>query len=49
MSTCPKLQIIKENRLHAKLSKCEFGIKKVEYLGHIISEDGVPCRHGVIF
>jgi hypothetical protein len=27
--------------LYAKLSKCEFRVKKIEYLGHIISADGV--------
>lgn len=32
---------IKENILYAKESKCSFGHKYVEYLGHVISEAGV--------
>jgi hypothetical protein len=35
------LQVLKKNKLFAKLSKCVFGQKQVEYLGHIISEMGV--------
>jgi hypothetical protein len=30
--------------LYAKESKCEFGMKKVLYLGHIISEKGVQVH-----
>ncbi|KAJ4784848.1 polyprotein [Rhynchospora pubera] len=35
------LEILMENKLYAKMSKCEFGTEKLEYLGHIISVDGV--------
>lgn len=35
------LRILKENKLFVKKSKCEFGANKIEYLGHIISRDGV--------
>ena len=35
------LQILRENQLKAKLSKCTFGQPSVEYLGHIISGQGV--------
>ena len=32
---------LQENSLKVKMSKCSFGAKKVEYLGHVISEGGV--------
>ncbi|KAJ3709255.1 hypothetical protein LUZ61_012960 [Rhynchospora tenuis] len=35
------LQILQKNQLFAKLSKCVIGATEVEYLGHIISENGV--------
>ncbi|GAB2295851.1 hypothetical protein Dimus_038383 [Dionaea muscipula] len=35
------LQILRTNRLYAKLFKCSFGQEEVEYLGHIIDGDGV--------
>ena len=35
------LQLLKEKELYAKPSKSFFGIKEVEYLGHIVSHEGV--------
>ena len=35
------LQKLRENQLYAKLSKCEFWLKKVSFLGHVISEGGI--------
>jgi hypothetical protein len=35
------LQLLKEQQLHAKPSKCFFGVKEVDYLGHIVSHEGV--------
>jgi hypothetical protein len=35
------LQILSVNSLFAKMSKCQFGVLRVSYLGHIISEQGV--------
>jgi hypothetical protein len=32
---------LRENQLYAKLSKCEFWLKDVSFLGHIISEGGI--------
>jgi hypothetical protein len=35
------LQKLQENRLYAKLSKCEFWRKQVALLGHVISKGGI--------
>jgi hypothetical protein len=35
------LQLLKEQQLYSKPSKCFFGVKEVEYLGHILSHEGV--------
>ncbi|PNY00428.1 hypothetical protein L195_g023708, partial [Trifolium pratense] len=35
------LQALSQNQFFAKLSKCQFGVSSVEYLGHIISVEGV--------
>jgi Reverse transcriptase (RNA-dependent DNA polymerase)/RNase H-like domain found in reverse transcriptase/Retroviral aspartyl protease len=35
------LQTLMDNHLFAKRSKCEFGATQVEYLGHLISANGV--------
>ena len=35
------LTILAANHLFAKEAKCHFGVTLVDYLGHIISEDGV--------
>jgi hypothetical protein len=35
------LQKLRENRLYAKLSKCEFWMKQVAFLGHIMSKGGI--------
>ena len=35
------LQTLKEHKLYAKFSKCEFWLKRVTFLGHIISRNGL--------
>jgi hypothetical protein len=35
------LQKLRENRLYAKLSKCEFWMKQVAFLRHVISKGGI--------
>ena len=35
------LQPLRDNRLHTKLSKCEFWLEHVAFLGHIISKKGL--------
>jgi len=35
------LQRLRDHRLYAKFSKCEFWLKKVSFLGHVLSENGI--------
>ena len=35
------LQTLQGNRLYAKFSKCEFWLKEVQFLGHIVSDKGI--------
>jgi hypothetical protein len=35
------LQRIRDHSLYAKLSKCEFWLKQIKFLGHTISKDGI--------
>ncbi|KAL8125530.1 hypothetical protein AgCh_012993 [Apium graveolens] len=35
------LERLREKKLYAKFSKCEFWLRKVQFLGHIISESGI--------
>ena len=32
---------LKEHKLYAKFSKCEFWLRKVPFLGHVLSENGI--------
>jgi len=41
------LELLQQHQLYAKLSKCHFGCQEVEYLGHVISEDGVKGYGGI--
>ena len=34
------LKLLEEKQLYVKTSKCFFGVKEVEYLGHIVSQEG---------
>jgi hypothetical protein len=38
---CLALQKLREHRLYDKLSKCEFWMKQVAFLGHVISKGGI--------
>ena len=35
------LQTLREHRLFAKFSKCEFWLERVQFLGHMIMGDGI--------
>ena len=35
------LEMLKEKKLYAKFSKCEFWLDSVSFLGHVVSKDGV--------
>ena len=35
------LETLRKERLYVKLSKCEFWLREVSFLGHIISEEGI--------
>ena len=38
------LGILEEQSLYAKMSKCEFGMQEMLYLGHVISTNGVQAH-----
>jgi hypothetical protein len=38
---CLVFQKLRDNQLYAKLNKCEFWLKEVAFVGHIISEGGI--------
>ena len=42
------LQLLHENKLYAKLSKCSFGQHQVEYLGHTVSGKGIAMENSKI-
>ena len=35
------METLREKKLYAKLSKCDFWIKKVSFLSHIVSAEGI--------
>lgn len=35
------LELLKEKQLYAKLSKCEFWLREVTFLGHVIFSGGI--------
>jgi hypothetical protein len=38
---CKVFQRLRENKLYAKLEKCEFGVTEVDFLGHRITQEGL--------
>lgn len=35
------LELLKKNHLHAKLSKCQFGVSSISFVGHVVSAEGI--------
>ncbi|KAI3758179.1 hypothetical protein L6452_05732 [Arctium lappa] len=35
------LEVLRNERLYAKFSKCDFWLKEVQFLGHVVTRDGV--------
>lgn len=35
------LRLLRAHKLYAKASKCDFGVPKVEFLGHMVSKEGI--------
>src|SRR5688500_9445982 len=42
------LQKLRDNQLYAKLSKCDFWLKEVAFLGHIVTDGGIKVDPGKI-
>jgi hypothetical protein len=42
------LQKLRDNQLYAKLSKCEFWLKEVLFLGHVITRGGIAVDPGKV-
>ena len=42
------LKLLQEKKLYEKIFKFFFGVQEVEYLGHIVSHDGVKVDHNKI-
>jgi hypothetical protein len=38
------LQILREHQLYAKFSKCKFWLDSVEFLGHVITKEGIAVN-----
>jgi hypothetical protein len=45
---CYVLQKLRENQLYAKINKCDFWLKEVSFLGHIISEGVISVDPGKV-
>jgi hypothetical protein len=42
------LQRLRDHQLYAKFSKCEFWLSKVQFLGHVISSEGISVDPGKV-
>jgi hypothetical protein len=42
------LQRLRDHQLYAKFSKCEFWLSEVQFLGHVISSEGISVDPGKV-
>nr|GEV81801.1 putative reverse transcriptase domain-containing protein [Tanacetum cinerariifolium] len=42
------LELLKKEKLYDKFSKCEFWLREVQFLGHVINGDGIHVDHSKI-
>src|SRR3954471_22581145 len=42
------LQLLRDNQLYAKLSKCEFWLPQVKFLGHVVSGAGITVDEEMV-
>ncbi|GJZ96810.1 putative reverse transcriptase domain-containing protein [Tanacetum coccineum] len=42
------LELLKKEKLYAKFSKCEFWLREVQFLGHVINGNGIHVDHSKI-
>ena len=35
------LQTLREHQLYAKLEKCDFWLQEIQFLGHMVSQEGI--------
>nr|GEX97729.1 putative reverse transcriptase domain-containing protein [Tanacetum cinerariifolium] len=42
------LDLLEKEKLYAKFSKCEFWLREVQFLGHVINGDGIHVDHSKI-
>nr|GFC60896.1 putative reverse transcriptase domain-containing protein [Tanacetum cinerariifolium] len=42
------LELLMKEKLYAKSSKCEFWLQEVQFLGHVINDDGIHVDHSKI-
>ena len=35
------LQVLRENKLYAKLEKCDFWLQEIQFLGNMVSKEGI--------
>ena len=42
------MELLRKEKLYAKFPKCEFWLRKVDFLGHVDSKDGIHINSSKI-